>query len=725
MLSLVSLGWIVFVGYDLLDRRDRISPNHIFTEKDGEILIINRSEEVRSDELGFSPHPEIAPLFDKLMKHVFQNERIYLSEERPLIIVELPRIWNADLVSDYLVNKELEHYFSKNGEIVLQKHFLVRFRKNHLMISKEGHSIRAHEEENWPLWDGKASASIIHLKKPLKSTNIYFRENGTVAYQTKYGPLMNCRKVDDYDYFAQFLPSKLEKYHFFEKEFALKSHVIREESPLYQWMEDGMVQFEYDGVNCLLSDYNKSIDPMQMLLSDSDESPEMTNRFRNIRLTKDFPSDPGQGFYIGKVGDKVLAAEKKEALERIIADYQLGNTLALDAGKTAEVYGKMPKKVSERVALSPDFYTLSSYKNLLIRTSLASAEETDAGIAAADKKTENTATENSSFSTGQETDYLLGNGNIVFAIGKQNEIIALSNKKQIWKISLEGNIIGRVKLIDIHENGKQQLLLSTDRKIYVINAQTGGNVNEFPLAMNIRNSVSTYRWNGQSHFLAVNTNNELVQIDEIGRAIRRLKITAADVEDEVDVYKNGKVLTAVITGSNRAQAVDLDRNRILKFSANIPKKHLQLKSESNFVYFVREGNILQKYTLDNRKTAIVNAKDLGNVKKIYRGKEQFVAYRDKNTIVVLDNRGNAVQRITVAVEDIEDFDIITTRNGNTYLAVLEGIENNIYLFDSAGKKIADKSFEGKERVKLSEDQGRLTITSSLDRNIIQHYDVLK
>ncbi|MGV3631457.1 MAG: hypothetical protein ACO1O6_09625 [Bacteroidota bacterium] len=723
LLSLISLSWIVFVGYDLLDRRDRISPNHIFTVKDGEILIINRSDEVQTDELDFKVNTRIEPVFENLMKHVFQNERIYVSQKRPLIIVELARIWNADLVSDYLMTKHLEHYFSKNGEIVVLKKFQVRFKKNHLLISTDT-KVEAHGEEAWPLWDGKASASIIHLKKPLKSTNIYFREDGTVSYQTKYGPLLHCRKIDDYDYFAQFLPAKIENYHFFEKEFARKTGILPSNSPLYQWMEDGMVQFQYEGASCILSDYNKSIDPMQMLLSDSDESEDMMgNHFKNIPLTRDFPRKPGNGFYIGKVGDKVLVSDKKEALERIMADYQLGNTLALSAEKTQEVYGKMPKKVSERLALSDDFYTLSSYKNLLIRTGLYTYEGNGALAETDGKPEEKPQDENSSFSVSQETAYLLGNGNIVFAVGKQNEIIALSNKKQMWKVNLEGTITGRVKLIDINENGKQQLLVATTNKVYVINTQNGGNVNEFPVALNCQSAVSSYRWNGKTNFLAVNTNNELVHIDENGRVLKRLKVNASQVQDEVDVYKNGKTLTAVLTGKNKIQYVDLERNRNGKNGAFIPQNHFQLKSDNGYLYFTQEDNSLNKYTLQGQKTVLASGNKL-KVKKIYRGKEQLIAYCDGQQIVLLDKLGNAIQRIPVKIGDAEDFDVITTRSGATYAAVLEGIENNIYILDSNGQKVTGKSFEGKGTVKLSEEQGQLVITSTLDRNIIQHYGVM-
>lgn len=716
-LSLVSLAWIIFIGYDLLDKKDQISPQHIFTEQDGEILIINRTNEVQTDKLDFQFNSNMKGIFDKIMKNVFPNERIYISQKRPIIIIELPRIWNENLVNKYLETKQL-YGFGKNGNFI-------KYKKNHLMIYS-GIDVVAHEEEEWPLWDGKASASLIHLEKPLKSTNIYFKEDGTVYYQTKYGPLLDCKKVDDNDYFAQFLPSELQEYHFYEKEFALKNKLISQKSPLYQWMDDGMVSFEFENTKCILTDYNKSIDPMQMLLSDSNQGEiVLSDNFKNIQLSKDFPSDLKKGFYIGKLGDKVLLCEKKDVLEKIIAAYQLGNTLALNPEKTEALFGKMPKKVSERLALSDDFYTLSSYKNLLIKTEIYDAYKSkDSTQILVKKDLSAPKIDNSSFSTNQETAYFLGNGNTVFCIGKQNEIIALANKKQLWKIHLDGEIIGQLKVIDLKDNGKQQILVSTRNKIYLIQASDGTNVNEFPLATNLQSPVSYYRWNGKANFLAVSANNELLQISENGRIVKKLKLNTNNVSDEVDVYKNGKTLTAVVTGQNKIQTVDLDRNKSLKASPFIPRNHLQLKTESGYNYFALENKSLVKYSLQGEKSTILQSKGIKKIKKIYRGKEQFIAFMDKQTVYLINNEGTVIQKISVKLTDIEDFDLITLSSGKTYLAILEGIQNDIYLFDQAGNQVLDKTFEGKKSVKLSESQGKLNLTSTVERNIIQHYDVL-
>ncbi|MFN5415812.1 MAG: hypothetical protein ACK5B9_02070 [Flavobacteriia bacterium] len=716
-LSVISLGWIVFIGYDLLDKKDQISPQHIFTVQDGEILIINRTSEVQTDKLDFEFNDAIRPVFEKIMKNVFPNERIFVSQKRPIIIVELPRIWNQNLVNQYLKTKLLGDLASTN--------FSIRFKKNHLLIAQDK-SLVAHDIEEWPLWDGKASASLIHLERPLKSTNVYFKEDGTVYYQTKFGPLMDCKKVDDNDYFAQFLPADLSEYHFYEKEYALKNKVISASSPIYQWLEDGMVFFEYDGVACLLTDYNKSVDPMQMLLSDTDQSDnELTNHFKSVQLTKKFPSNLSKGFYIGKVGDKVILSEKKEVMEKIIADYQLGNTLALHQVNLNTIFHKMPKKVSERVALSDDFFALSAYKNLLIRTEIYDAfKAKDSSELLVKKDLTASKIENSSFSTGQETAYFLGNGNVIYAIGKQNEIIALSNKKQIWKLHLDGEIIGQMKFVDANDGSRQNILISTKNKIYLINSQDGSNLNEFPLALNSQNAVSFYKWNGKTNFLAVNSNNELVQITENGRINKKLKLPLSDVKDEVSVYKNGKVLTAVITSSSKVQTVDLDKNRLLKSKIFLPKNHIQLKTESGYNYFVLEGNGVSKYNSLGQKSSVLNSKSIKSIKKVYRGKEQFIAFQDKQTVYLVDANGNFIHKTTLKISDIEDFDMISTTNGKTYIAVLEGIQNDIYIFDSQGNQVGTKTFEGKRIVKLSENQGKLNLTSTLERNIIQHYDVL-
>jgi hypothetical protein len=715
LLGFISLAWIIFIGYDLLDQKDKISPQHIFSEKDGEILIINRSAEVHLDELNYDIKSEFKDLFSDLLKTIYPNERIYISEKRNLLMIEIPNIWTEGEIKKYFKTKSLLISEIENKNFKLKDKFSGFYKKNYLLITTEK-SFDSHIENEWPLWDNKASASIVHLSHPLKSTNIYFKADNTISYQTKYGKDFKSKKIDDKDLFAQYLPASIENYHFIEKEYAKNINALNQESPIYQWMEDGMVVFIYNNTPCILSDYNKMIDPVNLLISNEGNPSEMTNNFKNIRLTKSFPSNLKKGFYIGKLSDKVILSESKEIVEKITADYLLGNTLALSKDKSDKIFAKMPKKVSERNHNLGKTYSLSSYKNLLIRTEFFSTSIPENTIS------QSTEIRNNSFVFTSKIKSFLGNGNIIYAISEDKQILAISNKKQLWKKELEGEIIGNPKLIDVFENGNIQLLINTSEKIYLLNSE-GKNVNEFPLNFKSMNPVSHYRWNNKTNFLAINNSKELAQIDQNGRIIKKIKLPFSDVNLEVDVYRNQNVLTAIISGESFSQTVDLDKNKLLKTRYNLPKTRQQLKVNSGFYYFDIENNQVNRTDQLGNKSLVYSGNEIKNLKKLYRGKQQIICFQDGNQIFVIDETGKIASKIKTSINEIEDFDLLTFGN-ETYLAVIDEIENDIFIFNSKGEKLNEKAFEGKKAVKLSIDRGKLMISSIIQNNIVQYYDVL-
>ena len=46
-----TLGWIAYVGYDIFQSSNDYSEYHLFNSKDGELLIVNRADELRQDQM--------------------------------------------------------------------------------------------------------------------------------------------------------------------------------------------------------------------------------------------------------------------------------------------------------------------------------------------------------------------------------------------------------------------------------------------------------------------------------------------------------------------------------------------------------------------------------------------------------------------------------------------------------------------------------------------------
>ena len=58
VIGIISIAWITYVGFDLLDRSDKITPQNIFDSRDGEILIVNRTKELDLNQLDFKIQSE-------------------------------------------------------------------------------------------------------------------------------------------------------------------------------------------------------------------------------------------------------------------------------------------------------------------------------------------------------------------------------------------------------------------------------------------------------------------------------------------------------------------------------------------------------------------------------------------------------------------------------------------------------------------------------------------
>lgn len=727
VISAISIVWITYVGYDLLDQRDKITPQHIFGTRDGEILIINRTKEVDLTQLPFDMQPELKPLLEKMLAVPFQNERLYISRNKTVILVEMPYLWTGSMASKFFESKAITGTATGSGTYTLENGFKARYQRNFMLIFQSEPEV-VDEDLQWPVWDKKATASIIQLNQPLRSTDVYFKPDGTISYQTKYSRDINSNKVDDQDLFAEVLPNKLRNYHFYERKFAVSSKVLMEESPLYQWSETGFVLFDYQGKSCIIADYASGQDPFVVIsekLSNTDTIGSISgNRIRNIRLTKNFPKDPSAGFFMMNVADKVVMSESKESCEQIVADYQLGKTVALTAAVQAGIYQKLPRKVSERYVTATTAYAQSAYKNILIKTQIAnfvSSELPEEAPAAVEELNWTQAVD------GEVID-LLGRGNQQFIWTSTGKLISVSNKKRRWQLTIDGKPVNDPQFIDLQGNGKTQILFNTASTIYLIDLN-GKNLDGFPVKLNneAMNSASFYRWKNAGNILIVDDKNQLIQFDQKGRQTDVLKLNIGICKNAVDVFTQKGNLIAVASGSERTQTINLLRFKIVKtHEAAIAQKRVSVEGNDGPSYYSFEKGQLQRQDYTGAEITLANYPDPEQVKLIEGKNYKYIAFSSYNKIHVLNERGIKLFQFEIPFRELASFDVITLQNGKTYAAMIDAIENNLYLYDNSGRCYTEKPLEGKGTVLLSEKgSNNLVITTSGNGFVVQYFDVLK
>jgi len=717
-LTVVSIGWIGYVSVDLFFQHDRITPEYIFTPSDQSVWIFNRTSEIDETQLDIKTTPSNQRLLAQLTQ-TNSKHRIYFSQKRARILVENTSIWTSKSVETWL--KSLNLPIQKKGSTwKLDNGYSVRFKQN-FMVFFQGELDTQAPDEDFPSWDKKASANqLVHSKK-WKAIDIYFNPDGSISFESKFKTDLRGKKVDDEVLFSEVLPAKLKNYHFYEREFALFSAVYSEKSPLFQWAETGFVTFDFQGETCLLSDYIGNQDPLVVLRELTNQEDALGNEFKSISLTKQFPS--GNSFYAFYLGDKVLFTEQKVIGEKIVGAYQLGKTLALDPAAIALHYGKLPQKVSERFVSDEKSFTRSVYKNVLIKTVVTnkkSIEETP--------EVEEQPEEESEYSTAIEgiVDHVLGRAGQQFVITDDNTIIALANKDQRWKLKFEGEIIGSPQLIDLDGNGEKSLLFTTATQLFLVRA-SGAYFPGFPIQLeeNATNSATFYRTNRGANFLWMNTKNQLIQADAKGKIIYRMRMNLSDVTSPIVVFQQNRKSIAFVSNGSKSQTVNLGNHRVLKTRNALPTTGVYLTFPDGPSYFFFENGALKRSDYTGSTVTLANYPTPDLFQICEDANTRFIAFNSYNKLHVLNENGVKITQIEIPFRKLESFDVITTSSGKTYIALVDALENNVYLFDKSGNMLLDKPLEGKGKVLLSSENGKLNVTVSLTGYLVQYFDVLK
>jgi hypothetical protein len=705
-LSIVSIVWISYVAFDLIYKKNNLIPERIFSKLDQKVLIINRINEVDLSKLEFKSNAISEEFIIQLGQNSYQNEVIYISKERPIILVQLQRHWDEKTLHEFLKQKKITFKLKEN-KIILKDGFSYQFQGKNLIISKC--KIKINNKSEWLFIDNYASASIIDFTKSIEVHNIYFSDNGTINYHTFNDKNNPSNKIDDAELFAKELPAEISDYHFYEKNHALIEEIINDNSPLLKWVDEGFVLFSYKGILCLMSDYNKIIDPISVINNQFNSNFKVGDlvEIENGLLNKNFRNK----FYVDHVSDKVLISNNQSIINEIQANYQIGKTLALNTIKFNSIFDKLPKKTHERKVFSEEKYTLSYYDDLIVKTKIQSESFSSKDLNG-DKKNH--------FSFGINGNLveivILNNQQVCFL--NDNHVISFEKLNQLWQLKLDNDLIYRPVSIDFAENDKKGILVHTKNSINLID-ENGTTKNGFPLICSPKSPPSFYKWNGKSNFLVVNDKQELLQIDVNGTILKKYKLNCKEVSNEIIVSrKNGKLI-ATIPADNKTFEFDLEANKVLKEYESIEKESVVLKKLTNHDYFYINSEGLFKTNIWNETSKLKSSSHLTNLKKIKSKEKSYICFNDAQNIYIV-NEENKVTTIQLYGYEIDNFDLLFENNQLVAIALLDGIQNKIHILNSNGKPIKEKAFDGKEILKLNKYQGNIFLTTSLQNNIIQY-----
>lgn len=705
IIFIASLAWIGYVGLDILNNKNDFSASAFFGENDGSILIINRLNEYNPNhlqEFDLNPFNELLPQLDNE-----KTKAIYISEKLPHALVLKDENWTSKSIQALLSNFDGE--FTNSNTDFSKGSIIGRFFKRNLYLSFE----KTYSSENTEAFkfDKKSTAAIVQFTKDSKVesvTDIYFNKNGKVNFITHNEDIEQGNQIQDEVIFSRILSSKIEDYHFLERDFAATIDPVLKNGPMSKWILNGFVTVTYNGKLALVSDYILGQDPI-LILNDINQTIDKQT-FTNP-LTANFPKKGGK-YYAKYLDDLIVFSEDEMTCDNIIADFKLGNTISLNTSAQSRIYGNLPKSVSERSISSTSRYSKAVYRGKVLQTQFGKGQTT------AISKSKQPISVNCGFDIKDFV--ILENQNKIVSLGKNGEVATFVNGKLSWKKQINKSAKSNLSIIDLHENGENFILLNTDTQIYLWDL-SGKEVSGFPIELgnDASNNVKFYRWKGRSYFLIGTQNNRVMHFDAKGRELNSIK-TQIPITRQIDVWASLKTLYAGFSNGKSFFMYDLDHSKNYR-NFVVGSNAVASKIPNELLQFSIEDDVLTKYDQKGTSSKLGNYPSGKILKNEEGNKNPYLIIQSFNELNFINNQGISFGNIRVPFNEIEDVFIQNPNTGDNMVAIIDGIENNVYLYRTTGEKINNSTFEGQTKVTISSFDDKTIITTIVDQFIVQYF----
>lgn len=301
--------------------------------------------------------------------------------------------------------------------------------------------------------------------------------------------------------------------------------------------------------------------------------------------------------------------------------------------------------------------------------------------------TQNSITEE--FSVKLETDVLSQPQFVKNHKTKQQEIVVqdinnnlylISNTgKVLWKKAIHGNILGKIKQVDLYKNGRLQLAFATPKRIYVLD-RNGKDVSQFPIKFNdnITQPLSVFDYdNNKRYRFLITQGNEVLMIDKNAKSVKGFKFKK---------HKN--------TITTQPKHFRVNNKDFICFAAG--KQLILLNRKGEHRITVKEnidfsGNPIylndNKFTTTTTKGELVQVNLSGSVSKQALGLDDNhkIDATSKTLVTLSDNK------LTIRQKTYElDFGNYTTPkifyiNDKIYVTVTDLQAKKVFLFDSQAR----------------------------------------
>jgi hypothetical protein len=715
ILGVISLGWIGYVSLDLIDKNETLSAEQLFGKEDQKIMIIQRVDEVSNLDSMFKIPLSIKNFYQTISTNLPTGSTLYISQKRSHFLIDAQQFWTIQHVKKLIQSSE-EKLISSENSSGKTSHFSFEFYKGKIYFFKEKSATNS--VKNWGNFDKKSSAVIIDFSAASpKQTELYLTKGNQFAYKTKTITHFKCNQINDKELFSSILPLSFKNYHFYEKEYFKTIDKTFANSIFSKWMDKGFVSISYKGNLVLVSDYKIGQNPIENLEELTNFEGNTINDegyFKGIKLSSTFPFK--NGFYVFNLNDAVVISATKTICEDIVALNKIGKTLATEQELLQTVYGDMPRDVTERFSNSKVKYTKSIYNNQLFETHLlhrnlvATSDTSDlTGIKPSTIKSISMAVQ------GEIVDFkvLEGKGNVA-VITNHNQFYYFSGGNLSWKKAISGKMLKEI----VYSKENDAFVITSDKAIQLF-AKNGTELlkSQDDLSEKVAAQAGTVVTSkGQLHLIYPTQNGQLIVLNAKGKQAFKLK-GLTDCTKPLLAWKSSNKQLVAVQNGQQLKIIDIDRKQALR-TIPVSSKAIAKIIDNELLIFNGDGNNL---TLINQKGGVVSKSSIinGSVFVSEGPSEIALSVLQNHTIQGITKDGANPYQLKSNISSI-DWVSYSKQNGKTIYAVVDGLDNNIVLYNGKGEIISKEQIEGSIKCMLKQEGNQLIVSTIVDNFIVQY-----
>jgi hypothetical protein len=713
VLGFALLGWTGYAIYDMTNWKNSLDPADIFCSKDEKVLVIHKPNLYDWNQIEFPTLVENKNLIDPLLSNLPLNCKVYISKTRNLVLLENSIDWTEESLKKCLVSSKLR--YTLGSEAIKIEQFTGLKAKNKLLIYKYEEDVQG-VEFSWSSLDQNATASIVSFGKSTADfVDIYSKNDNTVEFHTKNNKGVQGKIIDDISIFQSYVPAKASDYVFYENTYLKSIDPEYKKGPIHSFVESGLVSFSFENQLIVLCQFQDGQNAVQNLneFYKKEEDNSLFGKYNDLFISNKLKAGKAN-YFVRTIDNIAIFSPKEELLDVLLKEIELGKTWLYNEEDLNLFRKNLPKAVSFRSFSKFLNKSLSVLGDKIVETQVKFKTE---------KLTLNTDLEYLSVSISgkiQDFESFSGKGNVV-CLTEGGLIVGVENGVKTWKKEMGDKPIGEFQVLKMKD--KEYLVITGSKSFHIID-RYGKYLEGYPLNWHKSEFVcpgNAFVNKGQVFVGGITSSNNLVLFNSTGKLLKEIKLKEMNGFINLDFFSVEGKLHVSLRTLDKILIYNLDDEKIVKQVESSNSSILVDVANSSIMSCSKFGKLYQfKYpggdvepVSDISSDVLITSQVIDST--VYTislsGNQAFISRNGKELLFKKD----------LANSRINSGDIFKNSFKEIYFAVVDGMENGVYLYDEKGRMYVKGKIEGAKKVSLNQASSySVVVTTVIDGYIVQY-----